>query len=379
MFVNTKEHFVEKAKINNPDLDFLETIYTKLENNIDVKCPKHGVFTMKAISFYKHVTCPNCDLEYRTNEFLRRAKEIHGERYNYAKVKYKDKRTPVEIICKVHGSFMQRPEDHWRGYGCSRCSKKHKPTTKEWVESVKNLYGGIYNFSKVKYKDKRQKVCVICPKHGEFWTIPGNFSKEISGCPKCCSERKHEKYKKITEQFIRDAQNLHGNLYDYSQVDYYNKSIPVKIICKKHGEFLQIPNVHLMGYGCKKCLLKSQNKLYKKLCESFKNENIIFETKTPWSGNKRYDIYFPERNMVVEYDGAQHFIPIKKFGGETTLKFTKENDTYKTKLCEDNGCKLFRVKYSYTSDDYNNLVLKIAEEIDAQNHRKAEYVKAKEK
>lgn len=59
--------------------------------------------------------------------------------------------------------------------------------------------------------------------------------------------------KLTTEIFINKAKTIHENKYDYSLVDYKNAKIKVKIICKIHGEFEQLPSGHLTGYGCYKC------------------------------------------------------------------------------------------------------------------------------
>lgn len=92
------------------------------------------------------------------------------------------------------------------------------------------------------------KVCIICPKHGEFWQTPsGHLSGK--GCPKCYKESRSS----TTEEFINKAREIHGNKYDYSKVNYVNAYTKVCIICPKHGEFWQIPANHLNGHGCPNC------------------------------------------------------------------------------------------------------------------------------
>lgn len=83
-----------------------------------------------------------------------------------------------------------------------------------------------------------------------------------SGCRKCGYEKIGEVCRKTTEQFVEEAKAVHGNRYDYSEVNYVNSHSDVKIKCAIHGEFYQNAYGHLSGYGCPKCTLKEQNKIF---------------------------------------------------------------------------------------------------------------------
>lgn len=125
-----------------------------------------------------------------------------------------------------------------------------------------------------------------------------------------------------------------------------------------------------MGQGCPKCKLKSQTILFNKICQEFPKDLVLFEVnknELPWLDNQRLDIYFPKYNIAIEYDGEQHFMPIKHFGGELQLSIQKESDKQKEQKCLDNLCKLFGVKYDYKDEDFNNLVNNIREIINKQN------------
>ena len=353
----TQKEFILKAIEKNPQFDFSKSKFIGKDKDIVVICPKHGEFIRKAGTFTaKHTTCPYCDLEERKEQFIKDARAVHGDKYDYSKVIYKTNKIPVEIICPIHGSFWQAPGDHKKGYGCDKCSKKHKPTTEEWIASVKDLYGGIYDFSKVEYKTNKTPVTIICPKHGEFYPLPSNFSKGISGCPKCNDERKHQQFSKTTEQFIEDAKRVHGDKYDYSKVEYVNSWKEVCIICPIHGEFWQKPTIHLSGSGCQKCINKNQTNLYNKLKETFPEEEILFEFSPKWLGQQHFDIYFPKYNIAIEYDGQQHFIPIEKFGGELKFKDIIRWDKLKEQKCLENKCVLIRIKFNYKKSDFNKLI-----------------------
>lgn len=364
----TKEEFIEKCQKIHPDWDFSNINFEGTVKPLIVRCKKHGEFRLaRASQAYRGTQkCPYCDLEERKNTFIKKAKEIHGNKYDYSKIDYKTNKIPVTIIChekdefgKEHGEFLQAPGDHLKGYGCSKCSKKYKPTTEEWVKKAMKIHPE-FDYSKVIYKDNKTPITIICKKHNEeFTVIPNNFINDIYSCPKCRAEYKHNLYTKTTEQFIEDVKKVHGDKYDYSKVNYINNKTNITIICKKHGEFSQMAGSHLAGYGCPKCKLKSQTKLYEKLKESFPNEEILFEvgnSTIDWINGQRFDIYFPKYNIAVEYNGIQHYIPIEHFGGELKFQDQLEYDKLKRKKCKENNCTLFEVKYNYTEEDYQKLV-----------------------
>lgn len=122
-----------------------------------------------------------------------------------------------------------------------------KKTTEEFIKEAKILYGDKYDYSKVEYFGNKQKVCIICPKHGEFWQTPNSHLRG-RGCPKCGGTAKSN-----TREFIKRAESVHGNKYNYSLVDYKTSKRKVKIICPEHGVFEQTPDMHLKGRGCPKC------------------------------------------------------------------------------------------------------------------------------
>lgn len=125
-------------------------------------------------------------------------------------------------------------------------------TKDEFKIRAKIVHGDKYDYSNVVYKNSQIKVCIICPKHGAFYQTP-NGHLTGKGCPKCRDEYTSLRCTLSTDEFIAKAMNAHGDKYDYSQVRYVNTKTPVEIICPKHGLFLQVPNYHLSGCGCPLC------------------------------------------------------------------------------------------------------------------------------
>ena len=125
-----------------------------------------------------------------------------------------------------------------------------RKTEEEVIQECKNLYGDLYDYSKVEYKTTMIKVIVICPTHGEWEVTPDNHLTKKSGCPKC------KGFNLTAEEKIELANKVHNSKYDYSLIKsktIKNNSI-YSIICPEHGEFRQNWNNHYnMIQGCPKC------------------------------------------------------------------------------------------------------------------------------
>ena len=192
-----------------------------------------------------------------TDEFIERAKRIHGDKYDYSKVDYKGSKEKVCIICPEHGEFLQIPSAHLMGNGCKKCAneklynERHK-NNEQFIKDSKKIHGNKYDYSKVNYVNSFTKVCIICPEHGEFWQTPANHLSG-KGCIICGRNSSDSKKRSNKSEFIEKAKEVHNNRYEYSKVEYINALTKVCIICPEHGEFMQTPNTHLDGHGCPKC------------------------------------------------------------------------------------------------------------------------------
>lgn len=189
-----------------------------------------------------------------TDQFVLKAREIHGDRFDYSKVNYINTETPVTIICPEHGPFSQRPDVHLRAKKCCpSCSGNVKMNNQQFIERAQQLYGDTFDYSKVDYKNIDTKVIIICRKHGKFEQAPYVHLHSSIACPKCQAEKKKQSLALGRESFISRAIKVHENKYDYSKVEYVNNRTNVEIVCPIHGTFLQTPINHLKGCGCNKC------------------------------------------------------------------------------------------------------------------------------
>lgn len=206
-------------------------------------------------------------------EFIKRAKEIHGNKFDYSLVNYINNRTKVKIICSVHGIFEQTPAHHiCHKNGCPKCryinnSKTLRKTTQSFIEKAKKIHPE-YDYSKVEYVTARTKVKIICPKHGTFLMRPNNLLGG-QGCPRCGTERMANNQTLSQEEFINRVRKIHPE-YDYSKVNYVGYKTKISVICREHGEFKISPQDMLQdNCGCKKCGILKRIKIQTKTLEQF--------------------------------------------------------------------------------------------------------------
>ena len=286
-----------------------------------------------------------------TEEFIKRAREVHGDKYDYSLVDYKNMTTKIKIICPVHGVFEQRPSDHLRG-DCIFCAGKNKLTTEEFIKRAKEVHGDKYDYSLVEYKGIYEKVKIICPVHGVFEQSPNKHLNAKHRCPIC------SKGINSTKEFIKKAKEIHGNKYDYSLVDYKNTYQKVKIICPVHGVFEQSPSNHLnktYPQGCPFCSHINGNSKgevrIKKILESKKIEFIqeFYFNDLKDKNFLRFDFYIPSKKILIEYQGEQHYKAVSFSGDKETakqeLKIQRHHDWLKRKYAKNNGYKLLTIPH----------------------------------
>lgn len=230
---------------------------------------------------------------------IERFKKVHGDKYDYSKVKYTRMIDKVEIICPKHGSFFQEPHSHVKGYDCPQCAierraSKRKESNETFISKAIKVHGDKYDYSKVEYTSSKDKVCVICKKHGEFFIKANYHINNGGGCPLCYNEKRGETQRLTNDEFIDRAFKVHGDKYDYSKVEYVNSKTKVCIICKEHGEFFQEPSSHLSGRKCPLCAKDESANKRRITTETFTEKaKSVHGEKYDYSVSKYTGIYEP--------------------------------------------------------------------------------------
>jgi len=342
----TTKEFIEKAKKVHQDIyNYLRVKYINNATKVKIICREHGEFEQTPANHLQGVGCPVCsgNKQLTTEEFILKAKKVHGDLYGYSKVEYINAKIKVIIICKKHGEFKQQPTSHLNQNGCSICGGKNKLTTKEFIRKANKIHNHKYNYSKVEYINAHTKVQIICKKHGTFEQISAkHLSKR--GCPICSGN-----IQLTTEEFLIKVKQKKFNIqYDYSKTEYINSKTKLQIICIEHNiSFKQIPYNHLKGQrGCPKC-----QKLYKgeeKIRTYLDDRDIFSECQKSFDGLKYInalscDFYLKDKNTIIEFDGVQHYQSVEHFGGNKAFYETQKRDIEKNLFAEKVRKTLLRI------------------------------------
>jgi hypothetical protein len=191
-----------------------------------------------------------------TQSFIAKAKQTHGDKYNYSKSVYTFSRDKVTINCPIHGDWNQTAAAHLRGKGCGKCGAIYTASLKKnlagqtFKDKAKRIHGDLYDYSKTFYVASLLEVEIFCNRHEGIFLQKPKVHLKGHGCPVCGGGNS----KRITpEEFISKSKQIHSNFYDYSQTNYIGSKYKVAIGCPVHGQWMQLATSHLQGIGCPTC------------------------------------------------------------------------------------------------------------------------------
>lgn len=295
-------------------------------------------------------------------EFLERCKKVHGDTYDYSELEYTKLNTKGKIICKKHGPFFQYLVSHIQAArGCPECAGMKKHTIETFIKKAVSIHGDKYDYSNVNYLNNKTHVLVRCISCDETFRVRPDAHFNGRGCIKCGYQRSSEKRRTTKERFVELATRYHGDRYDYTDSIYTGMSDTINIVCKDHGEFNQLVSNHITGAGCPLCTAsKGEDTITKFLVSNdikFEIEKTFEGCKNPETGRVMFfDFYLPEHNIIIEYDGAQHYSANEFFGGLESLISLKYRDSIKTRYCIDHNINIVRI--IYLDDDKIPFILK---------------------
>lgn len=335
---NTTDFVAKANKIHNNKYCYYETEYINISTKVKIICKKHGCFIQNPNDHLQGYGCPICggSKKLTTQNFIKRSKEIHANKYDYSKTNYINSATNVIIICKEHGEFLQKPNKHLMGRGCPKCSnikiKKSnqniKLTTSNFITKSNKIHKNKYDYSQSRYTSNNHKLLIICPDHGAFYQL-ANDHLQGHGCPVC-----NGNIKLTTEEFINRSNIIHNFKYDYSKSEYNNGKSKILIICPMHGKFYQNASDHLQGHGCNKCAILESNP-EKEISKIFSNPEMHNrELIKPYE----IDIFDKENKIGVEFHGLRWHSYNRSETSKEKLKHYN-----KATLANDNGIFLFQI------------------------------------
>lgn len=321
-----------------------------------ITCKKHGDFNQTPNSHLNGCGCVRCSYEKRASDrfkgyskFVTQAKNKHGDKYDYGEFKYKGYGVKGVIVCKEHGVFKQTPVAHLMNSGCRPCAMERGGAVRRkklevFIAEAKKVHCGMYDYSGVVYVNGHSKVKVRCSIHGDWMAIPSAHLKG-NGCPKCGIKTAADSRRRTNSEFVELAVSVHGQRYTYDRVEYVNSNTKVTVGCKTHGHWGVIANDHIAGRGCPRCSRSKGEEYLSRLFTELGVVNIDQFKLPELNVRYRYDFYLPEYNVLIEYQGGQHYRAIDFFGGEEGFRKTLERDAIKRHLAKETGRKLVYLSY----------------------------------
>jgi hypothetical protein len=270
--------------------------------------------------------------------FIKRANDIHCNKFNYDLVQFKTVHDFITIQCPIHGCFEQKAYSHLKGVGCKQCgharsAERRKTTHDDFIKKAKEIHGDKYDYSFVNYTHSNVPVKIICKIHGEFDQTPKSHLR-AQGCPTCNMGGRLSR-----GEFIKRAKEIHGGKYDYSLVNYTHSKVPVTIICKIHGEFNQTPESHIkQRSGCQSCgaritVSKDEVEIY-----NFVKSLVPTAIQTDRSiiYPKELDVVIPSHKLAIEFNGV--------YWHNDSVNKNTQRHLEKRLQCEKEGYRLISIR-----------------------------------
>jgi hypothetical protein len=305
------EEFISKATlVHGKKYDYSKSVYKNAKTKIIIICPTHGQFAQTPDNHLRKRGCPKCvGKSWSIKDFIEAAKSIHGNKYDYSKVEYLNKKIKVTIICPVHGNFRQIPYVHLIGCGCPKCVGKSK-NFEEIVAEAVNAHGNKYSYldyTTVKGEDGKWRgfLTIKCNKHQVIWKMtPYSHIHDLKGCKLCGNESSSAKQRSNLRAIKNKIESIHPSYMVPLNQDYYNQHTNVTYICKIHGKQKGRPINLLNGQGCPVCGQESRD-------EFFRDDwyDVI----------RRIEIMYPEYHVLKDQIFRNHHTPIVyvcKYHGE---------------------------------------------------------------
>lgn len=320
----THVDFLSRSQsIHGTTYDYSKARYHKAREKVKIICRVHGLFLQTPSKHMHGIGCPTCgraaaasNLAQTNEEFISRAKAVHGAAYSYADVVYINARKNVQIRCKKHKQpFLQSPDAHLAGQGCPLCGMDSRKVSlslggNEFIRKARRLHGYKYSYPNLVYVNAHTPVTIACRVHGTFTQLP---NKHLSGrgCGLCGTIASANKQRRTTSQFIAEARMLHGTLYHYSRCAYFQANTKVIVTCRTHGDFLINPTSHLHGAGCPACKSTRHSKIAIRWLEDYARSHRLKGIQHGNNGGEfhicgtpyRVDGYHPASNTVFEFYG----------------------------------------------------------------------------
>lgn len=187
----------------------------------------------------------------------------------------------------------------------NKLAEKFSSNKQEFAKKANMIHNDLYLYDNVIYKNNKTLISITCKIHGDFLQRPDNHLNLKHGCPKCKAIKNGKRLLSNTEEFIEKANKIHNNKYDYSESIYNNIKSKLIITCPIHGKFEHQADLHLQGKeGCKKCMHTGTSDQEKELFDFVNNIIKSVSNSKKIIYPLELDIFIPSMNKAIEYNGT---------------------------------------------------------------------------
>ncbi len=290
----TQSEFIMRAQsIHDNKYDYAQVQFVNTRSFVDIICPVHGVFSQRAFSHLQGNGCPECAKIWSdshrenlqkssrksrgmtTEEWIARAKSVHGDKYDYSQTVYVNQRTNVKIICPVHGLFEQKADSHIRGCGCRLCGLKSEN------------HFGVHDWT----DEQREKIKATClQKYGVERYLDSLEGKAKIKATKSAPEFRQKMHDIISSEDVQSKIKA-------TCVEKYGANSPMKLFEIQSKVFATKFENKTFNTS------KTEDTMYDILCDIFGNENVIRQYKSdeyPFA----CDFYIKSKNLYIELNAS---------------------------------------------------------------------------
>lgn len=355
----THEEYVAELAIKNPSVEAMEK-YSGNKTKVLHRCKKHNVsWYMLPNNALKGCKCAKCKAENGHNIFTKThttyVEEVRNINPDIIVLdKYVTAKTPILHKCKIDGyEWNTTPTNILSGQGCPECAKRSRIESRlksheQYIQELSEIAPTIEVIGK--YIDSHTKIlhhCVVC---NYYWEVNPNNTLNGCGCPICAGTAQ-----KTHDEYVKQASLINPDIVILGK--YINARTPILHKCKIDGnEWMAMPDKILHGQGCPQCNESQGERAIRQWLDAHNIRCVYQKSFSDCKDIKPlpFDFYLPDHNVLIEYDGKQHYEPISHFGGEQSFNRTKRHDNIKTEYCKNNNINLLRIPYFKDVDEELN-------------------------
>lgn len=355
----THEEYIEEVKIKNPNIEVIGQ-YVNAKTQILHKCLIHNVeWMISPTNILSGISCPLCGNENRAKnnamtheEYVKKLSienpkiEVIGE--------YINSKTKILHHCLIHDICWEIAPDKAlrRKSGCPECAKESFYNTRAKTRDIYISELSIKNPNielTGDYLGNKKLTQHRCRKHNYLFDAMPDTMLSGCGCKYCKSEKLKYYHLKTEDYYIEEITEKNPNVKLIGK--YYDGSTPTEHLCLIHNiSWCPTPAYILQGGVCPECKAEKISKGERYISEWLTTYGFEYEPQKIFSDccdikPMPFDFYLPKQNIIIEYDGRQHFEPIEYFGGQEKFEIQQRHDNMKNEYCKNNGISLLRIPY----------------------------------